>query len=35
MHEADHLKQNVNATETLFHVRALHVFEFIAERVYF
>ncbi len=34
-YEADHLKRNVNATQALFHVRASHVYKFVAERAYF
>ncbi len=34
-YEADHLKRNVNAAQALFHVRASHVYEFVAERTYF
>ncbi len=34
-YEIDHLRRNVNATQALFHVRALHVYEFVAKRTYF
>jgi hypothetical protein len=34
-HKADHLKQNVDVAQALFHVRASHVYEFIAERATF
>jgi hypothetical protein len=34
-YEIDHLRRNVNAAQALFHVRASHVYEFVAKRTYF
>ncbi len=34
-YEVDHLRRNINAAQTSFHVRASYVYKFVAKRTYF